>query len=57
MVASETYSGPGAYTLKSPPQTPAGPTASVTLTIDRTFSVPGDHRELGVVVSGIGFRE
>jgi hypothetical protein len=57
VVASETYSGPGAYTLKSPPQTPAGPTASVTLTIDRTFSVPGDHRELGVVVSGIGFRE
>jgi len=57
VVASETYSTPGTYTLKSPPQSPAGPTATVTLTLDRTFSVPGDHRELGVVVSSIGFRK
>ena len=57
VVASETYSGPGAYTLKSPPQSPVGETATVTLTLDRTFSVPGDHRELGVVVSAIGFRQ
>jgi hypothetical protein len=57
LVASETYSGPGAYTLKSPPQSPAGPTATVTLTVDRAFSVPGDRRELGMVVSSIGFRQ
>ena len=57
VVASETYSAPGTYTLKSPPQSPAGPTATVTLNVDRTFSVPGDRRELGVVVSGIGFRQ
>jgi hypothetical protein len=57
VVASETYGGPGAYTLKSPPQMPAGPTATATLTVDRTFSVPGDHRDLGMVVSAIGFRE
>jgi len=56
-VASETYGGPGAYTLKSSPQPLAGETATVTLTVDRTFSVPGDHRELGVVVSSIGFRK
>lgn len=56
-IASQTFSGPGAYTLKSPPQAPAGPTATVTLTIDRTFSVPGDHRELGIIVSAIGFRQ
>jgi hypothetical protein len=56
-VASDTYSAPGAYTLKSRPQSPAGPTATVTLTVDRSFSVPGDHRELGVVVSAIGFRQ
>jgi hypothetical protein len=29
----------------------------VTLTVDRTFSVSGDRRELGVVVASIGFRE
>ncbi|HET8550173.1 MAG TPA: hypothetical protein VFL57_19315 [Bryobacteraceae bacterium] len=27
----------------------------VTLEADRTFSVPGDHRELGFIVSGLGF--
>jgi hypothetical protein len=57
VVASETCAGPGSYTLKSAPQTLAGETATVTLKVDRTFSVPGDHRELGVVVAGIGFRE
>ena len=57
VVASGTYSGPGPYILKSPPELPAGQTATVTLSIDRTFSVPGDRRELGVVVSSIGFRE
>jgi hypothetical protein len=57
IVASQTYATPGTYTLKSPPQAPAGETATVTLTVDRTFSVPGDHRELGVVVSALGFRK
>jgi len=57
VVAADTYHAPGAYTLKSPPQAPAGETATVTLTLDRTFSVPGDHRELGVVVSALGFRQ
>jgi len=57
VAASETYGGPGAYTLKSPPQSPAGETATVTLTVDRTFAAPGDRRELGVVVAGMGFRE
>ena len=56
-IAAQTYSSPGAYTLRSAPQLPAGPTTTVTLAVDRTFSVPGDHRELGVVVSAIGFRE
>ncbi|HUO27650.1 MAG TPA: hypothetical protein VMU80_00430, partial [Bryobacteraceae bacterium] len=56
-IASATYPGPGPYTLKSPPQMPAGPTATVTLQLDRTFTVPGDHRDLGVVVSAIGFHD
>jgi len=56
-VASEQYSGPGSYTLKSPPQQPAGETATVTLTVDRTFSVAGDQRDLGVVVSALGFKQ
>jgi hypothetical protein len=55
VVAAETYGAPGAYSLQSPPQSPAGETATVTITLDRTFSAPGDHRELGVVVSALGF--
>lgn len=57
VIASETYTATGAYTLRSAPQLPAGPTATATLTVDRTFSVPGDRRELGVVVSALGFRQ
>jgi hypothetical protein len=57
VVAAATYTTPGSYSLKSTPQPPGAETATVTLTIDRTFSVPGDHRELGVVVSAIGFKE
>jgi len=56
-IAEATYMGPGSYVLKSPPESPAGASATVTVTLDRTFSVPGDHRELGVVVSAIGFKE
>jgi hypothetical protein len=55
VVAAETFPSPGSFTLRSAPVMPAGPTATVTLSIDRTFSVPGDHRELGMVVSAIGF--
>ncbi len=57
VVASQTYAGPGAYTLKSALQATAGETATVTLTVDRALSVPGDRRELGVVVAAIGFHE
>jgi hypothetical protein len=56
-VAAQTYGGPGSYLLASAPVQPATPTATVTLRIDRTFFAPGDRRELGIVVVGVGFRE
>lgn len=55
-VASQTYSNPGAYTLSTPPVTPSGATASVVITVDKTFSPPGDHRDLGIILSEVGFR-
>jgi hypothetical protein len=55
-IKAQTYAAPGTYTLQAPPQQPAGQTASVILTCDRTFSAPGDRRVLGLVVTGIGFR-
>jgi hypothetical protein len=55
-VASQTYSAPGAYSLSSPPVKPAGDSARLNITVDKTFSVPGDSRELGIILTGVGFR-
>jgi len=55
VIAAETYAKPGLYTLKSAPVLPPGDTATVALAIDRTFSVPGDHRQLGVILTAAGF--
>jgi len=56
-VASQTYSAPGDYVLPSPPVRPAGPTASLEINVDQTFTAPPDTRELGIVLLGVGFRE
>jgi Dolichyl-phosphate-mannose-protein mannosyltransferase len=55
-VASQTYSAPGAYSLSSPPLKPAGDTAKITITSDKSFSVPGDSRQLGIILTNVGFR-
>jgi hypothetical protein len=56
-VAAQQYSGPGTYRLRSPPQMPAGRTATVVMEVDRTFRVAGDQRVLGMILSGVGFKE
>ena len=60
-VADVTYSSPGSYSLDAIVAGGASATAqpaqtTVTITVDKTFSVPGDQRRLGVIVNGIGFR-
>jgi hypothetical protein len=54
-VAEETFPGPGPYKLAVPLQS-SNPTATVGITVDKTFSAPGDRRNLGVVITGLGFR-
>jgi hypothetical protein len=54
-VANQVYPGAGSYTLTTAPLRPQGPAVTVTIQVDRTFSVPGDERQLGVVLSEIGF--
>jgi hypothetical protein len=54
-VASQTYPTPGSYTLSSAALKPDGASATIIITIDKTFSVPGDHRQLGIVLSEVGF--
>jgi len=55
-VASQTYSAPGAYSLSSSPLKPDGDTAKLTITVDKSFSVPGDSRQLGIILTYVGFR-
>jgi hypothetical protein len=54
-VAARTCAAPGTYTLESAPVAAAGSTATVTIAIDKTFSVPGDSRDLGIIVAAAGF--
>jgi len=56
IIAAGTYSAPGTYSLSSPPIKPDGDTANLTITIDKSFSVPGDSRELGIILTDAGFR-
>ncbi len=55
-VASQTFTGPGSYTLTTAPLQPAGPVAIVTIECDKTFNAPPDTRDLGIVLAAIGFR-
>jgi len=55
-VAAQTYPGPGTYSIATAPLQPAGPVAVVTVEVDGTFTAPPDTRELGIVLSGAGFR-
>jgi len=55
VIAEDTFPGPGTYKLSAPFR-PANPTATVTIAVDKTFTAPGDRRNLGVVITGVGFR-
>ena len=54
-LASETYLGPGGYTLRAAAMVVPGRPATVEISVDRAFRVAGDSRELGIIVSGLGF--
>lgn len=53
-VASKTVPGQGVYTIESA-QALTGSTIEVR--VDRTFRAPGDQRDLGVVLLGVGFAQ
>ena len=54
-VAEETFPASGSYALSIPAPS-GGPSITVTLAVDKTFSVPGDGRQLGILITGIGFK-
>jgi len=55
IVAQAKYERPGLYTITSEPIEPTAGRATVTLTIDKTFSPPNDRRKLGMILTEIGF--
>jgi hypothetical protein len=55
-IASQTYPAPGAYLLSGPASKPDGDSAKLTITVDKSFSVPGDSRELGIILTEAGFQ-
>ena len=57
-VAASTYRAPGPYTLDSVEAVRgSGETVTVEIRVDRTFTAPGDRRELGMVLLGVGFAQ
>jgi hypothetical protein len=54
-IAAEIFGEPGAHTLESAPVRPEGSTATVEISVTPTFRAPGDARDLGAVVTSIGF--
>ena len=50
---SQTFPGPGSYVMSTRPITGSW----VTITVDKTFTVPGDSRELGLILTEAGFRK
>jgi Dolichyl-phosphate-mannose-protein mannosyltransferase len=54
-LASETYAGPGGYTLRVPARVVPGQAVTVEISVDRSFRAAGDSRDLGMIVSGLGF--
>ena len=56
VVAQATFPGPGNHVLRSEPISLDQETATVEISVDATFSAAGDRRELGLILSGAGFR-
>lgn len=54
-VASQAFDSPGRYMLSSLALKPDGDSAIVKIAVDKTFSVPGDNRELGIILMLVGF--
>jgi 4-amino-4-deoxy-L-arabinose transferase-like glycosyltransferase len=56
LVAQASYETPGTYTLRSLNIEARSPSVTLTIAVDRSFSVPGDHRQLGITLASAGFR-
>ncbi len=56
-IVTQTYPKPGSYILVSEPLKPGGDNAEVSITVDKSFSIQSDKRELGFVLTSVGFEK
>jgi hypothetical protein len=56
-ILQKTAEKPGSYQWETAPQQPKSPTTVLAITVDKTFSSPGDDRQLGVILTEAGFRK
>jgi hypothetical protein len=57
IVATEDYPVPGSYTLSVDKTKPIGDSVRVTISIDKSFSPQSDRRELGIILTEVGFQD
>jgi hypothetical protein len=57
LIQEARYGRPGSYTITTDPITIKGASATLTIAIDKTFSVAGDPRQLGIILTGAGFEK
>ncbi|MEO7653202.1 MAG: hypothetical protein ABIZ80_22315, partial [Bryobacteraceae bacterium] len=55
-VASKAVTPGGVHAIDTFPLLSAKPVSTLTITVDKSFSVPGDRRELGVVLVEAGYQ-
>jgi len=56
-LASRTFSAAGKQKMETPPVKGNGETATVAIEVDRALQISGDQRELGVILTAVGFRQ
>jgi hypothetical protein len=56
VVASQDFPVPGSFTIQTDKTKPDGDSSKVTITVDKTFSPQPDRRELGIILTEVGFK-
>ena len=57
LVVTKTFPAPGSYSIDTAPVILTRPAALLQIAVDRTWSVPGDNRKLGIILTEAGFRK
>jgi hypothetical protein len=51
---TESFAGPGSYTFSMPVSLAGSEPVTIAIQVDKTFSVQGDNRTLGVILNEVG---